>query len=228
MPVSSYPRVTVQGTGAAQNPQNGQALMILNPSTGKYEAATSSTFAGGGGGGGDATAANQTTQINEAQSTNTKLDTANNTLGNISAIQATAVNQALQITEAINTNTALNSNGSSAADWIYASNINLGQINQSNNNILNSLQLNGVTATEKLDLIKQYTDYTQAYLYNFSVNKSAATLLEDIRVLLDTMANLLIDIKANQTNQTQVTQIYGTGNLAGVNASNQLEVKNNG
>jgi hypothetical protein len=56
MPVSSYPRVTVQGTGTPQNPQNGSALMVVNPSTGKYEAATAATF---GGGGGDATAANQ-------------------------------------------------------------------------------------------------------------------------------------------------------------------------
>jgi len=56
MPVSSYPRVTVQGTGTPQNPQTGSALMVVNPSTGKYEAATAATF---GGGGGDATAANQ-------------------------------------------------------------------------------------------------------------------------------------------------------------------------
>lgn len=227
MPVSSYPRVTVQGTGAAQNPQNGQALMILNPSTGKYEAATSSTFAGGGGGGGDATAANQTTQINEAQNTNTKLDTANNTLGNISALQATAVNQALQITEAINTNTALNSNGSSAADWLYniANNMALGykqdlQITEATNTN-NALNTGGFTAAEYLQAIKQLCDYTQAYLYNFTVNKSSATLLEEIR-------QLLVDIKDNQTNQTQVTQIYGNGYTAHVNASNQLEVKNNG
>jgi hypothetical protein len=68
MPISSYPRVTVQGTGTAQNTQNGSALMVVNPSTGKYEAATAATL-----GGGDATAANQTIQIAEAQGTNTYL-----------------------------------------------------------------------------------------------------------------------------------------------------------
>ena len=62
MAIGSYPRVTVQGTSNAQNPQNGYGLMIFNSTTGKYEAATAATF-GGGGGGGDATAANQTTQI---------------------------------------------------------------------------------------------------------------------------------------------------------------------
>jgi len=74
MPISSYPRVTVQGTGTAQNTQNGSALMVVNPSTGKYEAATAATF-GGGGGGGDATAANQTTQISEVIISNAFLQT---------------------------------------------------------------------------------------------------------------------------------------------------------
>ena len=46
--------------------------MLLNPSTGKYESATASTF-NAGGGGGDATAANQATQISEAQTTNSYL-----------------------------------------------------------------------------------------------------------------------------------------------------------
>lgn len=71
MAIGSYPRVTVQGTGATNNIQNGLGLMVLNPSTGKYEAATAATFAGGGGG--DATAANQSTQITEAQLTNDNL-----------------------------------------------------------------------------------------------------------------------------------------------------------
>jgi hypothetical protein len=61
MAITSYPRVTLQGTGPTQNPQNGTGLMVLNPSTNKYEAATAATFSGGGGG--DATAANQTSQI---------------------------------------------------------------------------------------------------------------------------------------------------------------------
>jgi hypothetical protein len=74
MAIGSYPRVTVQGTGATNNIQNGLGLMVLNPSTGKYEAATAATFAGGGGGG-DATAANQTTQINEVIISNAFLTT---------------------------------------------------------------------------------------------------------------------------------------------------------
>jgi hypothetical protein len=75
MSINSYPRVTVQGTGPVNNPQNGQSLMVLNPSTGKYEAATTATFSGGGGGG-DATANNQNTQIDIA---NEQLDFASDT-----------------------------------------------------------------------------------------------------------------------------------------------------
>jgi len=68
MPVSSYPRTAVQGSTNANNPQNGVGLMLYNNSTQQYEAATASTF--GGGGGGDATAANQSIQITEAQTSN--------------------------------------------------------------------------------------------------------------------------------------------------------------
>jgi hypothetical protein len=46
MAISSYPRVTVQGTGNANNTQNGIALMVFNPTTNKYEAATAVTFGG--------------------------------------------------------------------------------------------------------------------------------------------------------------------------------------
>jgi hypothetical protein len=87
MPVSSYPRVTVQGTGTAQNTQNGSALMVVNPSTGKYEAATAATF-GGGGGGGDATAANQTSQINLATTLNGSVATAANQTSQTTALNA--------------------------------------------------------------------------------------------------------------------------------------------
>ena len=169
MPVSSYPRVTVQGTGASQNPQNGQALMILNPSTNKYEAATSSTFAGGGGG---ATAANQTTQITEAQDTNTKLDTSN-------------------------------SNTTIIANRLYDNGA-------------------GLSAAELLEFIRLYLFNNSAsesiaeLCYNSSTGKSIATLLEDIRLLL-------VDIKDNQTNNTQVTQIVGDGNIAYVTSSNELK-----
>lgn len=72
MAISAYPRTAVQGTGAGTNKQNGLSLMLLNSTTGEYEAATSSTFAGGGGGG-DATAANQTTQIGLETSINDRL-----------------------------------------------------------------------------------------------------------------------------------------------------------
>jgi hypothetical protein len=77
MAIGSYPRVIVQGTGATNNIQNGLGLMVLNPSTGKYEAATAATFSGGGGGG-DATAANQTEQIDIATESNSFLDSINN------------------------------------------------------------------------------------------------------------------------------------------------------
>jgi hypothetical protein len=77
MAISAYPRTAIQGTPGAGNPSNGLSLMLLNPSTGNYEAATSATFGGGGGGGGDATSANQTTQITEAQTGNNLLTTLN-------------------------------------------------------------------------------------------------------------------------------------------------------
>jgi hypothetical protein len=73
MAISAYPRTAVQGSTASGNPQNGLSLMLLNSTSGQYEAATSATFAGGGGGGGDATAANQTSQINLATSLNSYL-----------------------------------------------------------------------------------------------------------------------------------------------------------
>jgi hypothetical protein len=76
MAISAYPRVAVQGTTAANNPPNGQSLMLFNGTTQQYEPATAATF-GGGGGGGDATAANQTTQISEAQTGNNLLTTLN-------------------------------------------------------------------------------------------------------------------------------------------------------
>ena len=52
--------------------------------------------------------------------------------------------------------------------------------------------------------------------------------MEDIRATLDTISNILNEIKDNQTNQTAVTQIFGNGYTAHVNSNNQLEVKNNG
>jgi hypothetical protein len=78
MSVSSYPRVTIQGTGNLNNPQNGLGLMIYNPTSQRYEAATAATFGGGGGGGGDATAANQTTQINLATTANNNFTASTN------------------------------------------------------------------------------------------------------------------------------------------------------
>lgn len=76
MGISAYPRVAVEGTTASNNPPNGQSLMLFNAITQEYEPATSATFSGGGGGG-DATAANQTTQITEAITTNNSLTVLN-------------------------------------------------------------------------------------------------------------------------------------------------------
>lgn len=87
MAISAYPRTAVQGTGIGTNKQNGLSLMLLNSTTGQYEAATSETFAGGGGGGGDATARNQTIQINEALNSNTLLTTINNQIPLLATLQ---------------------------------------------------------------------------------------------------------------------------------------------
>jgi pyruvate-formate lyase-activating enzyme len=73
MAISAYPRVAVEGTTATNNPPNGQSLMLFNAITQEYEPATSATFSGGG----DATAANQTTQITEAITTNNSLTVLN-------------------------------------------------------------------------------------------------------------------------------------------------------
>jgi hypothetical protein len=59
MAITSYPRVTIQGSGSGQNTPNGTGMMVLNPSTNKYEAATANTFNTVAAGG--ATASNQTT-----------------------------------------------------------------------------------------------------------------------------------------------------------------------
>jgi hypothetical protein len=93
MAISAYPRVAVTNSKSATNPPNGLSLMLVNPSTGNYEPATSATFAGGGGGGG-ATATNQVEQIGLAEAGNVLLGTA-------------VANQGNQITEAQSTNTLL-------------------------------------------------------------------------------------------------------------------------
>jgi hypothetical protein len=71
MSIGSYPRVTVQGSGTGNNVQNGQGLMILNPSTNKYEAVTANTFNTVSAGG--ATASNQTTEITALNSIDNSL-----------------------------------------------------------------------------------------------------------------------------------------------------------
>lgn len=73
MAISSYPRTIVQNSKKNNNPENGLSLMIFDTVSQKYKAATDATFTGGGGG--DATAANQTLQITEAQNTNALLST---------------------------------------------------------------------------------------------------------------------------------------------------------
>lgn len=149
MPVSSYPRVTVQGTGNGQNPQNGQALMIYNTTTGKYEAATSSTFSGGGG---DATAANQTTQIGLATAGNantssidTKLTTTN---GNLNSIIS-------------NTNTTnqylFDSNGNKTAAELLAA---INTVIKDCKDLLTDIKNNQTNRTQKVTLTDGTTDNT--------------------------------------------------------------------
>lgn len=113
MAITSYPRVTLQGSGPSQNPQNGTGLMVLNPSTNKYEAVTASTFSGGGGG--DATAANQTTQIDQGTETN----------GFLQAIQDYLIYDGNPIAQLLYSNTASKSN----ADLLNDINTTLGLIN---------------------------------------------------------------------------------------------------
>lgn len=121
MPVSSYPRTAVQGSTNANNPQNGVGLMLYNNSTQQYEAATASTF-GGGGGGGDATAANQSTQITEAQTANTRLYNieleTKATKDNL--FDSGAGLTAAQILELIRANTFENTANRSIAELLYS------------------------------------------------------------------------------------------------------------
>lgn len=105
MAITSYPRVTIDGTSPSQNPPNGQGLMLLNPSTGLYEPATASTFSGGGGG--DATSANQSTQIAEAQTTNQYL------------LDSGSGNSVAQLAELIRINTFENNASKSVAELLY-------------------------------------------------------------------------------------------------------------
>jgi hypothetical protein len=105
MAITSYPRVTINGTSPSQNPPNGQGLMLLNPSTGLYEPATASTFSGGGGS--DATASNQTIQIAEAQTTNQFL------------FDGGAGLSVAQLAELIRINTFENNANKSVAELLY-------------------------------------------------------------------------------------------------------------
>lgn len=57
MSITSYPRVTIQGTGNTNNPQNGFGQMVWNTSTARYELLTAQTYAG------LATTTNQNSQI---------------------------------------------------------------------------------------------------------------------------------------------------------------------
>lgn len=136
MAISAYPRTAVQGSTANGNPQNGLSLMLLNSTTGQYEAATSDTFAGGGGGG-DATAANQVTQINEAQTTNSLLLEAtsgfsaaqllgfiSNLLNTLNTTVSTAANQTTSITELTNIIAVLKAiNGGETGSKLYTSDL---------------------------------------------------------------------------------------------------------
>ena len=204
MPVSSYPRTAVQGSTNANNPQNGVGLMLYNNSTQQYEAATSATF--GGGGGGDATSANQSIQISEAQSTNTYLsDIQLNTTG-----VATSANQSTQITEAQSANTYLGD----VANYLYDANTS-----SSAASLLGLIQANTFESNANRSIAE--------LLYSTSAGQTAASLLNDIKTTLGLINTELQAINTNLTNGNQSTQITQGGNVANVNGSNQLEVKSN-
>lgn len=136
MAISAYPRTAVQGTGAGTNKQNGLSLMLLNSTTGQYEAATSDTFAGGGGG--DATAANQTIQINEAGNTNTLLTTINNQIPLLATLQ-----------EQLNGNNSLNA----IVGFLPALDTYLYSIKaliESSNNLLTEIRDNQMTGAQRV------------------------------------------------------------------------------
>jgi hypothetical protein len=77
MAIASYPRTIQNGQTATNGNANaGTGLMLWDSATNSYIAATPATFTGGGGG--DATAANQSTQIAEASSTNAILTNSTN------------------------------------------------------------------------------------------------------------------------------------------------------
>lgn len=83
MAISAYPRTAVQNSKSNTNKPNGLSLMIVDPVTGEYTPATAATFAGGGGDA--ATAANQDTQILEAQTANgylSNIQDSNSIIGN--------------------------------------------------------------------------------------------------------------------------------------------------
>jgi hypothetical protein len=139
MPISSYPRVTVQGTSNAQNAQNGSSLMIFNPSTNKYEAVTAATL-----GGGDATAANQTLQIGEAQGANTYLSNIEiNTIDSANSLKfngSSAAEYLSNILSVMNTLVTTLTNGDTRV-VITDENGYLAQVNSSNK----GLNINDVT-----------------------------------------------------------------------------------
>jgi hypothetical protein len=105
MPVSSYPRFTVEDTGKTQNIQNGLSLMVFNTVSGKYEAATSATFSGGG----QATSALQNSQITIALTQKTTLDNILIALNTIIANQ-TNNTQTMQIVDSSGQSVNVNSN----------------------------------------------------------------------------------------------------------------------
>jgi hypothetical protein len=223
MAIGSYPRVTVQGTGATNNIQNGLGLMVLNPSTSKYEAATAATFAGGGGGG-DATAANQTTQIGEATTTNTNLTEIVTEIQTLNSTTATAANQTAQIGEATTTNNKLNEiiteiqilNSTTATAANQTTQITEAQTTN------NNLYTNGQSAAEWIEDVETWTKTTSNYLIAYG--KPAAEYLNDIALTLLDVKNLLTDIKNNQTNGSQRTVLQDSGgNLVSV-TSNALNV----
>jgi hypothetical protein len=72
MAIQSYPRVTIQGTGNVNNPQNGFGMMVWNTSTLRYELLTAQTFAS------IANQANQSNQLTAANLANSNFTASTN------------------------------------------------------------------------------------------------------------------------------------------------------
>lgn len=96
MAINSYPRVTVQGTGNVNNPQNGLGIMVWNTSTLRYELLTAQTFANlatiAANQATQATAANQVTIINNQNTMITSLNSILTALNSVNTNLTSIIN----------------------------------------------------------------------------------------------------------------------------------------